>query len=73
MKIIFTLIPNQWEILYKALSNISQGIILFSLAALFVPGAVGLPKDFSRILASSFLLGGLFLLTIAVIIGKKGK
>lgn len=51
----------------------SQAIILFSLAAFFVPEAVSLPKDFPRVLALGFLICGLIILMAAVIIIKKGK
>lgn len=46
--------PQQWKLLAGAFSNISQAIILFALASFFVPEAVGLPRDFSRITALGF-------------------
>lgn len=73
MGILFKLTNPQWKLLASAISNISQGIILFSLAAFFVPEAVGLPRDFSQIIARNFLYGGLSLLLSAVILSKKGK
>jgi putative effector of murein hydrolase LrgA (UPF0299 family) len=64
---------EQWKILASAFSNIGQAIILFSLAAFFVPEAVGLNKEFSRPTSSLFFMFGLTLLGIAIIIIKKGK
>ena len=64
---------NQWKLLSSAFSNISQAIILFSLAAFFVPETVGLSKDFSRLLAFGISIFGLFNLLVAVIIVKKGR
>ena len=49
---------EQWKLLASAFSNISQAIILFSLAAFFVPETVGLPKEFPRIVAFSFFISG---------------
>ena len=69
----FRLTPNQWQVLSSAFSNMSQAIILFSLAAFFVPEAVGLTKDFSRLYALLYLLGGLLFLTSAVILRERGK
>lgn len=63
----------QWKLLASAFSNISQAIILFSLAALFVPETVGLSKDFSRLVAVLFLTSGLSTLGGAVIISRKGN
>lgn len=65
--------PTQWKLLSSAFSNIGQAIILFSLAAFFVPEVVGLKSDFSKGEAILILFSGLFLLTIAVIISKKGR
>lgn len=67
------LTATQWRLLSSAFSNIAQAIILFSLAAFFVPEVVGLTKDFSRLLALIYLLGGLLTLSFAVIIVQKGK
>lgn len=64
---------DQWKLLSGAFSNIGQAIILFSLAALFVPEAVGLSKNFSRFLAVGFLMFGLTTLYTAVIMSKRGK
>lgn len=50
------LVPSQWGLLASAFSNISQGVILFALAALFVPEVVNLTRDFSRITALGFLI-----------------
>lgn len=55
------------------MSHVSEAIILFSLAAVFVPETIGLPKEFSRITAILFLVSGLTTLVIAVILAKKGK
>ena len=65
--------PNQWKLLSSAFSNMSQAIILFSLAAFFVPETVGLPKDFSQFKAFGISVFGLYILLIAVIITKKGR
>lgn len=73
MKKLFKLSPTQWTVLSKAFSNISQAIILFSLAAFFVPEAVSLTINFSKIYAFLMLLCGLSLFIITVIISKKGK
>ncbi len=63
----------QWKLLASAFSNIAQAVILFSLAAFFVPEAVSLSSSFSQNLAVGFLFGGLLLLAIAVIISKKER
>ena len=67
------LAPSQWKTLTSAFSNISQAIILFSLAAFFVPQTVNLPEDFSKEFAIWVLIYGLVLLTLAVLISKRGK
>lgn len=67
------LTPTQWKMISQAFSNISQAIVLFSAAAFFVPEAVGLNKDFSKITAFIFSVCGLILLTIAVIISRRGE
>lgn len=64
---------EQWKLLSSAFSNISQAIILFSLAAFFVPEAVGLEKEFSRPTSTLFFIFGLTIFVIALIIIKKGK
>ncbi len=69
----FRLSSNKWQVISSAFSHIAQAIILFSLAALFVPEAAGLSRDFSRIYASLYLFGGLCCLAIAVIIRDRGK
>jgi hypothetical protein len=48
------LVASQWKVISSALSNIGQGIVLFSLVALFVPETVGLNINFSRRIALSF-------------------
>lgn len=73
MKKLFTLTKPQWKLLAGTISNISQGIVLFSLAAIFVPEVVSLKKDFSRTDGIFYLSDGLFLLIIALIIARKGK
>lgn len=67
------LVPKQWRLLATGFSNISQAIILFSLAALFVPETVGLLKEFSRSQALIYLLAGLILFGLGVILMKKGN
>ena len=70
MKKLFQLSPSQWETLVSAFSNISQAVILFSLAAFFVPEVVNLPHSFSKQFAIQTFLGGLIMLWGSVIIGK---
>lgn len=64
---------EQWKLLSGAFSNIGQAIILFSLAAFFVPEAVGLEKEFSRLTSTLFFMFGLTIFVIALIMIKKGK
>lgn len=64
---------SQWKLLASAFSNIGQAVILFSFAALFVPEAVQLAGNFSQKLALEFFIGGLLIITAAVIIVRKGK
>lgn len=73
MKNLFKLLPRQWKLLATAFSNISQGIILFSLATLFVPEAVGLPKDFSPNKAFVFIISGFVVLAFSVILSRKER
>lgn len=70
---VLQLSSSQWKILVSAFSNISQAIILFALAALFVPETVGLAKNFSRFVALGYSICGLIMLGGAVILAKKGK
>lgn len=63
----------QWKLLASAFSNMSQAVILFSMAAFFVPEAVSLPVNFSQVLAVGFLFGGLLMLAVGVIIIRKGR
>lgn len=63
----------QWEYLTNAFSNISQAIIIFSLAAIFVPEVVNLSGEFPQITALGYLAGGLISLGMGVIMSKKGK
>lgn len=69
----FKLTPTQWKVFGSGLSNISQAIILFSLAAFFVPRAVNLQEDFPKIFASIIFIWGLFLFVVSIIISKKGN
>lgn len=64
---------GQWKLLSSVISNISQAIILFGLAALFVPQALNLEGNFSKEFASLILISGLSLLIAAVIISKRGR
>lgn len=64
---------SQWEHIAKASSNIAQAIILFSLAAFFVPETVQLPSKFPQLIASIFFLVGLIIFVLSVIFIKKGK
>lgn len=65
--------PTQWKLLASATANISQAIILFGLAALFVPQALNLEGNFSKEFALLILICGLSLLIGAVIISKRGR
>ena len=67
------LTTKQWHLLASAFSNISQAIILFSFAAFFVPEAISLTGNYSKISGFGFLAAGLFILVNAVIIAEKGK
>lgn len=67
------LTPPQWKNLASAFSHMGQAIILFSLAAFFVPQTVSLPEDFSKGFAFFTFLGGLIPLFGSVIISKKEK
>lgn len=58
----------QWKLLAGAFSNISQAIILFSLAAFFVPVTVGLSKTFPHLAAVGFLINGLLILIFAAML-----
>lgn len=67
------LTPGQWKFLASAVSNISQAIILFGLASLFVPQTLSLEVGFSKGFAILILTGGLLLLIGAIIIYKRGR
>lgn len=67
------LTPAQLRTLASAFSNISQAIILFSLAAAFVPEAINLSRDFSRPVAFGYLTCGLILLAFSAILVRKEK
>ncbi len=73
MKNSFKLLPKQWSLYAKALSNISQAIILFSLAAIFVPETVSLLKDFSKLISFAYLIIGVIIFILSGIIMRKGK
>lgn len=62
----------QWKLLASGLSNIGQAVILFSLAAIFVPEVVSLSGIFSRFVAIGYLSCGLFILIVAVILSRRG-
>ena len=63
--------PSQWKRLTSALSTIGQAIVIFSLAAIFVPEAVGLPTDFSKIIGFIYLFCGLIIIVGVVILAIK--
>ncbi|MBI3282551.1 hypothetical protein HYZ70_00560 [Candidatus Curtissbacteria bacterium] len=67
------LTPEQWKLLASVATNLSQAIVLFSLAAFFIPEAMNLPGDFSNLISLAYLSCGLILLAIGVTIIKKGK
>lgn len=67
------LTPNQWKLLSSAFSNIGQAIILFSLAAVFVPETINLSKEYSKLFGICYLIAGWIVLTIGVIILNRGK
>lgn len=64
--------PKQWKVISSGLSNIAQAVIIFSLAALFVPEAVGLPREFSRLQSLVYLICGFIIFGIGVKISQKG-
>ena len=68
----FGLEKEQWKVIASTVTHIAEAILIFSLAAFFVPEAVGLEKDFSRIVVGLFFASGLTTLTIAVILTKRG-
>lgn len=67
----FRLNTNQYKVLSSAITNVAQAIILFALAAFFVPQTIDLPEDFSQQFALLALIQGLLLLIVAVIMSKK--
>ena len=69
----FKLTPAQWKVLASALSNIGQGVILFSFAAIFVPEAVSLSNNFPKQFGIETLIGGLILLLCAIIMSREKK
>lgn len=69
----FKLTPSQLKVVSSAFSNIGQAIVLFSLAAFFVPEAVGLIKDFSKLFAFLFFWSGWFFVLVGVIIAKRSE
>lgn len=68
----FKFLPKQWKLLATAISNIAQAVILFSLAAIFVPEVVNLSSEFSRIQAIIYLIIGLLVLMGGAIIMRRG-
>lgn len=69
----FKLTKDQWKILASALSNIGQGVILFSFAAIFVPEVVSLSNNFPKQSGIETLMGGLILLLCAIIMSREKK
>lgn len=67
------LLPGQWKLLASAFSNMSQAIILFSLAAIFVPETVQLNIGYPKVIGIVIFVFGLMLLVASVIIVKKGE
>ena len=65
--------PKQWSVLSSAISNLGQAIILFSLAAYFVPEAVQLKSEFPKVNALLMLFFGTIVLAGSVIITPKGE
>ena len=65
-------IKKIWKYLATGFSNITQAIILFSLAAIFVPEAVNLSLLFTKAKAIGYLFCGVALFIIGGIISKKG-
>lgn len=66
------LTPKQWKLLASAFSNMGQAIILFSLAVIFVPEAVGLSNEYPKLFGVCYLISGLLLLRMSVIIANNG-
>lgn len=62
---------QQWQMITSAIANISQAIILFALAACFVPETVNLQRNFSGQIATLFLVTGLLFFILGIIIRKE--
>jgi predicted membrane channel-forming protein YqfA (hemolysin III family) len=69
----FKLTSNQWQVLYSAISHISQGVILFALGAIFVPQTVSLQDSYPKQFGIIIFTGGLILLLSAIIMSKDRK
>lgn len=67
------LTPSQWKYLATGASNVSLAIIIFSLAAIFVPETVNLTGEFSQAKAVFYLICGFLLFGVGVIISKNVK
>jgi len=70
---LFKLTPEQWKLYAGAVSNIAQAVILFSLAAMFVPESVNLARGYSFWLGLVYFAIGLYFLYFSGILVKKGK
>ena len=73
MKRRIKLTPTQWKTLTSALSNMGQAVILFSLAAFFVPESINLSENFSKSFSTLIFVNGFSVLIGAVIISRKGS
>lgn len=63
--------PPQWRRLASVFSNVGQAIVIFSLAAVFVPEVVGLKLGFPRLVGFLYLFWGLIIIMGAVILSYK--
>ena len=70
---LFKQASSQWKLYGNAFSNIAQAIVIFSLAAIFVPEAVSLSRNFSQVFGVTCFIAGLILLYVAGILIKKGS
>lgn len=69
----FKLTKYQWQVLSSAIIHIAEAVLIFSLAAFFAPVSLSLASDYPRINSLGYLISGLTLLTIGIILSKRGK
>ena len=71
MKLLKPLSKAQWKRINTGLATTAQAIILFAIAAVFVPETVGLDPHYSKFFAIIFFIYGLLLFVVAVILTKE--